>query len=143
MTTYASFISTISGVSITGVMTVLDYRPLGKHTPDLPCSFPELPGGVRNYQTSTSCMGDQKDRTCDLIVLLEPIGQGTQKSNYDAVVAMMDYVETALDTLYTGGQYVFTYEIAAGIEQRGEVQHWQVIASLSRFTPTGVGNTLS
>ena len=76
-------------------------------------------------------MGDQKDRTCDLIVLLEPIGQGTQESNFDAAVAMMDNVETALDTLYTEGKYVFTYDIAAGIELLGEVQHWQVIASLN------------
>ena len=135
MTTYASFITTISGVSITGVTTQRDYEPLAEHTPDLPVSFPRLPGGVRNYQTATTCMGDQKDRTCDLIVLLEPIGQGTQETNYDAVVAMMDNVETALDTLYTGGQYVFTYELSAGIEQRGDVQHWQVIASLNLVTP--------
>jgi len=130
MTTYANFISTISGVAITGV-TSIDYHPLSIHTADLPMAFPKLPGGVRNYQTSTTCMGDQKDRTCDLVVVMEPIGQDNQEPNFDATVAMMDVVETALDTLYTDGEYMFTYEISAGIEPVGEVPHWAVIASLN------------
>ena len=131
MTTYVSFISTVAGVTITGVTTKLDYTPLAGHTPDVPVSFPRLPGGVRNHQTSTTCMGDQKERACDLVIALEPMGQGTEETNFDATIAMMDYVETALDTLYTGGSYDFTYEITAGAEFVGEVNHWAVIASLS------------
>ncbi len=131
MTTYASFISTVAGVTIVGVTTKLDYEPVGQHTPDLPVSFPRLPGGTRNHQTATSCMGDEKERICELVVALEPLGQGTEESNFDATVAMMDTVETALDTLYTSGEYVFTYEIAAGAELVGEVAHWAVTATLS------------
>ena len=127
MTTYASYISTLSGLSITGVTTAYDHAPLAIHTADLPASFVRLPGGGMNMDTATTCSGDGRRRVCELVVAMEPLGQSNQEPNWTAVIAMMDYIEAALDTLF--GSSLFTYDLAAGQEPIGDAIHWIITAT--------------
>jgi len=127
MTTYASFISTLAGVSVTGVTRSYDHEPIQVETADLPAKYVKLPGGGVNLETATTCVGDGKTRSADVVVALEPIGQSNREPNWESVVAMMDYLETALDTLYTSSLFVYT--IASGFVTLGEVSHWAVTAT--------------
>lgn len=131
MTTYAAFISTISGLTITGVTTKLAYIPAAGYTGNLPISFVRLPGGGINPETLTTCSTDGKTRTVELVVVLEPTGQGNPSLNYAATVAMMDYVEAALDTLGDSPMAIMEYQIRAEGIALGDATHWAVVATVT------------
>lgn len=131
MTTYAGFVSTISGLTITGVVTQLDHIPEIEDTADLPASFVRLPGGGINTETLTTCSGSGKSRTIELVVLIKPIPQSTASSNFAATVTMMDSIETALDANRTSIMPFVTYDISAGPEDVGGTGFWAVTATIT------------
>lgn len=131
MTTYASLVSTVSGITITGVSRALAYIPEAGDTADLPLSFVRLPGGGTNPATLTTCAGDGKARNIELVVLIEPVGQSTASANFAATVAMCDNVETALNTL---GDFMPMVEYtirAEGYSEGLETGFWAVIAAIT------------
>ena len=124
MTTLTAFDAALSGLSITGVTRAYTYQALTVQTPDLPASFTRLPGAGIGYNQET-CSGNSL--SLELVVALEPLGQGTQSTNHSAVLTMIDNVKTALDTLYTAS--LFTWSAAVAIENIGEVSHWVIVIS--------------
>ena len=130
MTTYTSFISTVSGVSITGVTRKFDHEPLSVHTSDLPASFVRLPGGGTNPETLTTCSGDGKTRVVELVVILEPLGQERPSKNFSLTVTMMDNTETALDAL---GDFMpmVEYQLSAEGVPVGDAVHWGIVATIT------------
>lgn len=133
MTTYTSLVNSISGLSITGLTRQFDHIPEYVDTSDLPASFVRLPGGGINPETLTTCSGDGKTRTIELVVLLEPFGQSTASANFSATVSMMDNVETALDADdgSTPIMPFLTYEINASGETIGEGDYWAIVATIT------------
>lgn len=105
MTTNATFIAAIQGMTVAGVTRHYDEPPLSLNTADLPAAFPELPTGSRVEPVST-CIPDAKVRTMGFVIALEPVGQSTNKTTYATIAGMLDNLETALDALDTG--MVFT-----------------------------------
>lgn len=130
MTTYAGFVAIVAGATITGVTTKLDYIPAAGYTGNLPLSFPRFPGGGINPETLTTCTGDGKTMTMELVVVLEPLGQGNPEPNYEATIAMMDYVEAGLGAL---GDFmpIVEYQIRAEGITLGGVGHWGVVATVT------------
>lgn len=127
MTTSTSFDSTLSGLSITGVTRAYTYEKLTIHTPDLPASYVRLPGAATNLDTATTCSGDGFTLTEEHVVVMEPLGQGTQSLNHTAALTMLDSIRTAMKTLYTSSLFVFESNVT--VELVGEVQHWVIVTS--------------
>jgi len=124
VTTLTAFDTALSGLSITGVTRAYTYQALTVHTPDLPASFTRLPGAGIDYGQET-CSGNSL--ALEHVVVLEPLGQGTQLSNHAAVLAQIDNLKTAMDTLYTSS--LFTWSARIQIENIGEVLHWLIVTS--------------
>ena len=93
--TYASFVSALSGLSVTGVTRKVSQPPRQVNTAELPLQYTQLPTGEEESR-SRDHPGGWLTITCEVVVLLEPILQSTQTLNYAATVAMMDNLSAAL-----------------------------------------------
>jgi hypothetical protein len=97
MPTNAAWVDAWQALSISGV-NVLATPPLSLNTADLPAAWPELPEMLLG-DLLVSCVNENKLRIIDFQVAIEPIGQNTQKGNYEAVIPILDEIETAIDAL--------------------------------------------
>jgi hypothetical protein len=130
LTTIATFISGVAGCSPTGVKRAYTYPPTSLNTADLPASFVMPPDSGKSAQVST-CGAGEKTRMCQFVVAVEAVAQDTQTANYAALVAMADYVETAIEALDLT-TYKLTYEINTTSEiVVAGVQYWGVSATVS------------
>ena len=67
----------------------------------------------------SSCLETGKTRSLDLVVCIEPAGLNIASQNFDDTVAMMDYIETALDAWNIApaqNGLIVEYSLAAGGE---------------------------
>lgn len=130
MTTIASFVSTVAGLTVTGVNRSYTYLPatLGAA---LPASFVDLPAAGRNAEFASTCVGGGKTRTVQLVVCIEAINQDRAPQNYAATVTMMDNMETALDALRSTSPMIIDYEISAGARGVGDTTYWSAIATVT------------
>ena len=97
MTTFASLVTAISGLTITGVSTKFDYTPESLGNADLPAQFPRLPNGDAGYAPA-DCDETEMVRTLELVICIEPVGLGTDEQNFDATVAMLDTANSSIST---------------------------------------------
>lgn len=129
MSTNATFIAALQGMTIAGVARHYDYPPTALNTADLPAAFPILPGGSRVQPVST-CIVDAKVRTMQYGIAVEPVAQNLQANNYALFAALMDNLETALDALDIG--MVFTeYVIEVVQSPIAGVDHWLILATIT------------
>ena len=131
MTTIAAYVSAIAGLSVSGVNRQYDYKPISVQTADLPASFVELPEAGRDDTYATTCDGSGKTRTVELVVLLEAVNQSNPEPNYDATVAMMDALETALDGYRTSSDLLIDYGVTSGGRGLGDAFYWAAIANVT------------
>lgn len=138
MTTNAQWLAAIQAMTVTGVTQRFTYPPASLNTADLPASWPQ-PFGVSRPQIVSSCNDLNKTRTCTYYIAIEPIPQSTQSANYEAVIAMVDNLETALNTLETAGTMEFiNYEIRSIVVRVAETDYWALEAVLTGSNyPTG------
>jgi hypothetical protein len=67
---------------------------------------------------------------CDLIVLLEPVGQNTQSANYAATIAMIDNVSAALRAANIG-RAKLNWEITTNVQVAvADSAYWAVITTV-------------
>jgi hypothetical protein len=131
MTTFASLVSSISGLTITGVNRTYTSIPESLSTADLPAQFVRLPNGVMTYAPS-NCYQVGKTRDIELVICVEPLALEVADQNFDDTVAMMDYVETAIDTWNDSQTSLLVeYNVAASALRVGETDYWAVITSIS------------
>lgn len=97
MPTNTAWVAAFQTLSVNGVKT-LRTPPLSLGTADLPALWPELPE-VALGRLLVSCTNENKTRRMFLHLAVEPLGQNTQKGNYERVIAYMDALETALGAL--------------------------------------------
>jgi len=97
MTTFASLVTSISGLSITGVNTSYAYTPESLGNADLPASFVRLPSGTIGFSPA-DCLDSQKTRSIELVVCIKAIDLGTAEQNFADTVTMLDSVDTAVGT---------------------------------------------
>ena len=128
--TYATFTTALSGLTIAGVTRKLTEPPRQVSTADLPLQFVRLPTGEESARTRDH-PGGWITITCDLVVVLEPVQQGTQPVNYAATLAMMDAVSAALratDLAQSRNRWTMRGD---WIYLGGETVYWAVVASVS------------
>jgi hypothetical protein len=124
--TYATFISNIAGMSISGVTRQYTAPPQQLSTADLPASYPRLPIADNQSVTLTHGRG-LLQAAVELVIVVEPYRQGTNVANFATCVALVDAVETSLAT--NANTYeIDRWNIALQIEEYGiDRPHWQLV----------------
>lgn len=133
MTTYSAFVTAVSGLSVTGIKRQYDHVPNQVTTADLPASFVRLPSGGINYETLSTCSTSGNTRTCDLVVLVEAAGQGNPSPNYDATIAAIDNLESALRTAAEDATIMpfLEFAITSGAVGVGGSNYWGITATVT------------
>jgi len=129
ITSYATFTAALAALSVTGVTRKFTYPPASVGTADLPAMYPALPRGLEGGFTFTGG-GGWPQMFCDLIVLLEPVGQNTQSANYAATIAMVDNVSAALRAANIG-RAKLNWEITTNVQVAvADSAYWAVITTV-------------
>lgn len=131
MTTIAAFATAIGGLTVSGVKRSVDYSRVTVDRPDLPFQFVDLPGSASATEVVSTCNDLGKSRTVDLVVCVKAINQDNVHPNFDATVAIMDAIETALDAYEDTSALIISYEISAGLREVGGLPYWAVTASVT------------
>ena len=87
-------------------------RSLG--TADLPALYRNC-RKVALGRLLVGCVNENKTRRMFYILAVEPVGQNTQKGNYDKVVGYMDALETALGALTIMNRIEYSIAMVADI----------------------------
>lgn len=137
MTTNAQWLSGIQAMSVTGVTKTYSYPPTSLNTADLPAAWPhQFDMNLNNI--ISSCSDLNKARTCNYFIALEPTPQSTQSANYEAMIAMVDNLETAIQAL-TVMEFV-TFTIRSVIVTIAGGEYWGLEAVLTGSNMSGGGN---
>jgi hypothetical protein len=133
MTTYAAFTAAVAALSITGRKRAYSSPPMQITTADLPASYPRLPSGGLNTDSLSTCTNSGNRRVVDLVVVVEPLGQGTQPQNFAATIAIIDAVEAALRTASDGGIITpwLEWAITTAPVIVGDTPYWAVTATVT------------
>lgn len=125
--TYAAFIDNVAGLSITGVTRQYTAPPQQLSTADLPASYPRLPIADNQSITLTHARG-LLSATVELVVVMEPYRQGSNVSNFEACVDMIDAIETALTAAAISQKQVDRWNIVQNVEEYGiDRPFWQLV----------------
>lgn len=106
-----SFVTTLAGLTVSGVSRAYTYPPLQLTTADLPASFVMPPRS--DYAPLSTCDDIADEITCRLVIAIEAAGQNIQPTNYAAMLAMADALNAALKAGYTSLGALVTWSIAA------------------------------
>ncbi len=137
MTTNAQWLAGIQAMSVTGVTKTYTYPPTSLNTADLPAAWPhQFDMSLGNI--ISSCSDLNKARTCNYFIALEPTPQSTQSANYEAMIAMVDNLETAIQAL-TVMEFV-TFTIRSVIVTIAGGEYWGLEAVLTGSNFSGGGN---
>jgi hypothetical protein len=97
MTTLVAFVDAIEDLKIAGVTHQWKSGPPLGDPGDIPCSFVNLAvTGANGPQVFGEQGKINPALRCELVVALEPVGQDVGDVNFDACIAMMDAVTTAI-----------------------------------------------
>jgi len=131
MITLRTFVDGLEALSITGVTrSYLQGPPTsGPVTADLPALFIAYPT-LTGSRLTLGNQGGNGTLTAQLYILVEPVAQNMQGANYDATVAMVDALETALiaAACSIGGALSWSVRVTT-FEVAGEA-YWTVIADM-------------
>lgn len=131
--TVAAFYTALNSLSVTGVTRRYAYEPNGISTADMPAQWVRLPGnglGIDSAYASAS-NATSKERSAELVIAVEAIGQETPGAATTALVAMADNLETALDGWDATRPGYVNYSIDAGSVAVGGVAYWSLIATVT------------
>ncbi len=141
MTTNAQWLAGIQAMSVTGVTKTYSYPPTSLNTADLPAAWPhQFDMNLNNI--ISSCSDLNKARTCNYFIALEPTPQSTQSANYEAMIAMVDNLETAIQGLTQTATPVMefvTFTIRAAIVPVAGNDYWGLEAVLTGSNFSGGG----
>lgn len=130
ITTYKTFTDGLTALSVTGVTRVFTEPPTSIGTADLPAMYIRIPRGeegAMTFQTS----GGWPTLTCDLVIVVEAVGQNTQSANYAATIELMDNLSSAL-RLASIGRSALVFNIDGDVQTEiAGTSYWAVVATIS------------
>lgn len=99
MTTILGFLQGLAALDVDGVRRKYQNKPASVQTADLPCSFVELPDADQNRATAWGSANSSTSLVIsgDLIIAIEPAGQGTPSENTIETATLADAVKDALE----------------------------------------------
>lgn len=128
-----AFVTTLAGLTISGVTRQYTYPPLQMTTSDLPASFVRPPQS--DYDPLSTCDEVNETAACQLVIAIEPTGQNVQPINYAALLTMADAVNDALKTSQKSLGALVTWQIRAQDVEPvivGGTPYWGVTATVTR-----------
>ena len=116
MTTHAEFItSVVTTLSVDGVRRQYAEPPASLNNADLPASYPESVQIVQAPLTF-GAHGGSTDFSCTFVIACEPAGLGTAPTNFNLIVELSDYLDSALRAAVgTIGQGTLKWDIRGGV----------------------------
>ncbi len=93
--TLAAYVADLAALTVTGVTRSYSAPPVQINTADLPCMYPRLPQLADNPVTACG-QGGWPIHTAELVIMVEPLGQNLQPTNFAAVLALIDALQAAL-----------------------------------------------
>lgn len=130
MAFYADFVGALGGMTVTGVTKKMTSPPRQVNTAQLPLLFPRLPRGESGAVTFTGAEGVRRV-ACDVVILIEAVGQSTMPTNFALALTLMDNLDAALATLATTNQNVDDWVIRQDAEALADgTQFWVLVATV-------------
>jgi len=131
LATYRSFVDALEALSITGVSkTFTSGPPRSLKTAQLPAQWVQMPTGAEAAVHKGAPARGWQTLRAELVVAYEAVGQGTQPTNFDGTVDMMDSVATAVAAATGLGKAAQRYELRMEEVGVGGNAYWAVVASV-------------
>jgi hypothetical protein len=130
MTTATEWISALQTMTVAGVTRHYDTPVAKVSTSDLPALFLlnfDVSAGRKTWNCDD---GHNKVRTCDLIIAISPLTQGTITANYALYQSLMDAMETALDALDVMNYITYTLRTTTN-QEIAEIGYWGISAKIT------------
>lgn len=132
ITTYAAFTAALGNLTVTGVNRKYDHIPASLS--DLPCSWVQLPQSEEGLMTFDGTGGWPMLRA-QLIIAVEAVAQNTPKANWDAVIAIIDNLSTALRGVAAGeiAKQKPLFNLRMISVQVAGIDYWAVEATVTAY----------
>ena len=130
--TAASFITALSGLSITGVTRMFAYPPETVANADLPIAYVRLPE-LTNERITLGLSGDPEtlDKVQgELVVLIRADGLSMNADNFSAMTTMIDNVNSALKAAIAASAQIDRWTIRQETAIVGESGFWALVATV-------------
>ena len=127
--TAASFITALSGLSITGVTRMFAYPPETVANADLPIAYVRLPELTNESLTLNSTPRIDSVQG-ELVVLIRADGLSMNTDNFSAMVGMIDNVNAALKTAAAASNRIDRWTIRQETAIVGESGFWALVATV-------------
>jgi hypothetical protein len=130
--TMTAFVTALAALDVDGIRRAYVYPPLQISTADLPASFIRPPQST--YDPVSICDDTSDTFVCQFVVAIEPTGQSTQPANYEALITMIDNVNTTLKADWRNLGAMVTWQINAQDREPiilGQTPYWGVTATVT------------
>jgi hypothetical protein len=131
MTTVTQFMASLSGISVTGVTRAYTSPPTQINTADLPCTYPRLPTLAGTPITACGGAAMWPELNGELVLLVEPVAQERQPTNWTKVLTLIDALNTALrgaTLAQSKASWTIRQEI---IEGKPETYYWAIVTTVT------------
>lgn len=131
-TTYTDFSNAVANLPVTGVKTMLPTMPSQINTALLPLSYPRLPEGNETPLT-TEGEGGWPTLTVERVFAVQPIQQGTEKLNHEAILTLIDNINEAFRGVAVGqiGKSKISWRTTSRIVALGNTEYWCIVVRVT------------
>lgn len=129
MTTFTSYVTALSGLTVSGVTRKYTSPPQSINTADLPAQWPLLPSGDAAPLVFGGYGSPAGTYRCDLVIATEAVGQNVNSVNFAGVLTLMDALTTALKAMTRPVAGAFTWTIRQAIVTVAGNDYWALICS--------------
>lgn len=130
--TILDFVTSLGGITITGVNRIYDSPPLSLNDADLPAQWIQKPRVTDDVSRTFSQHGQLwATLEAQLIVACKAVSQSVQESNWEDTIEMMDNAWAAMagsGDLFVRGKV--TYIINQGIVTVAGIDYWSIIVEV-------------
>lgn len=124
--TFTSLVTALADLAVTGVVKKFTAPPQQIGTAEMPCMYPRLPDGTLSVLTLAETTG-LLSAVCELVVVVSPYMQGTNRANFTTCLSLMDALNTALTAaIHANG--IDRWTIRQDTDVIGETPYWTIIA---------------
>ena len=126
---FATFVSDMTGLVVTGVRKRFDATPAQLSSAVLPAQYPrlaEVGGGVVSLTGSPGLFSG----VCELVIVVKSVLQDNNTPNFDATVTLMSALDAALQTSAAAGSGIDRWAIRQDVEPIGDTNYWIIVARI-------------
>jgi hypothetical protein len=127
-----AFIAELSAIAVVGVRQAYAAPPERLATANLPALYPRIPTAL-TAQATVLAQGSlvPPSLTVELVVVVEPVGQGTAPTNFARTVTLIDALHAALGGLLENSETIDSWSVVLTAEQVGADAYWLLVATVN------------